>query len=144
MSVQTTIVTAVRSLLLSDTNIVEAIGQKPSVNKIAIANVFEQVPPPYIQFWFTSGGEDNDTPAESFDMTVRIEVLADNINKGLTVHDLVENKLRGVELPITNGWKFYAPVRIIGNGYIQQYKRNNIDFFEFGSYYRFRAIREAQ
>lgn len=135
MDAMTIVGTAIRSALLSNSDIATKVGQ----------NIWQMIAPgetptPYILFYWMGGGEMNSTPRETFDIVYLVAAVADTQPKAREIAGYISTVLKNNEVAYPDGYSTWSVVTE-QDPYLDVSNVQNRQYWIAGAVYRFRGIK---
>ena len=135
MDILTVVGTAIRSTLLNNQNIENAVDGR----------IWQQIAPggaptPYILFYWDGGGELNSTPRETFDMVFAVCAVAETQTKARELAGYIQDSLKNQMVDYPDGYSSWSTVTET-DPYMEVSNVQNRQYWTAGAIYRFRGIK---
>lgn len=135
MDALTIVGTAIRSTLLDNSNIATQVNDR----------IWQMIAPggaatPYILFYWQGGGEENNTPRETFDIVFLVAAVADTQVKAREIAGYINTALKNQLVEYPDGYSSWSPVTET-DPYLDVSNVQNRQYWIAGAIYRFRGIR---
>lgn len=133
--------TGIRSKLIADVELAPLVLAN-GVHKIFLEAAEGQIGTPYIVIHHIWGGDLNDAPSQSFDMTMRVDCISTKLPEARNLSGLVRAALHRQQLSYPDGWEDWARVTTTGN-YLEPLVLQGVQFWATGPFIRVRGSKPA-
>ncbi len=127
--------------MIASSDLSAAIKTPGGQHKITLGSPTGTFIPPYITMHKLYGGEENVNPSRSFDMIFRIVALGDDQLKVEQISNQIEAALVGNWPIFPDGWEAWVAITQ-GAPFHNQRVIQDKPFYEMGSQYRIRAVKD--
>lgn len=133
--------TGIRTKLINDLT-VGPLVLEGGVYKVFLEAAEGQANMPYIVMHHIWGGDQNNAPSQSFDITMRVDCIAPKLPTARTISGAVRSALHRQTITYPDGWEDWARATLTGN-YLEPLVLQGVQFWATGPFVRVRASKTA-